>query len=319
MISYVNISQTQVIDSGQYKCTADNGLAQVSHQAQINVLGPLQIKPMQNVTVVASTTFKVRCPVAGFPLNDIQWQHNGRRLPANHRQHVYENGTLEVEHMEKSQADDGEYTCVASAPPSAALLEENLNERRRAPLGSSNLPAPAPVFGSLHVSIKVRPTIEPFTISRSLREGQRASIMCTISSGDLPISISWFRNDQPLIALQTGNANSPLQLQAAASAPSSSASAATGSVQMLSAMGAPQVVSSASNLATLDEPQSSIASANHNGSLAGVRILRVSDYSSTLLFESLLAQHSANYTCLARNDAGQVSHQAPMVVQGELI
>lgn len=294
MISYVNISQTQVIDSGQYKCTADNGLAQVSHQAQISVLGPLQIKPMPNVTVVASTTFKVRCPVAGYPLSDIQWHHSGRRLPANHRQHVYENGTLEVEHMEKSQGDDGEYTCVANAPANGTPDE---NERHRAH------PVPAPVFGSLYVSIKVRPTIEPFAISRSLREGQRASIMCTISSGDLPISISWFRNEQPLLALP--GASSTL-----------SAASGAGSVQMLPGAGAPQVAAAAGGNSS-DEAQSSFP--EDGSALAGVRISRVSDYSSTLLFESLLAQHSANYTCLARNDAGQVSHQAPMVVQGELI
>lgn len=230
---------------------------------------------MANLTAVASTTFRVRCPVAGYPVSDIQWQHNGRRLPANHRQHVYENGTLEVEHMEKSQGDDGEYTCVASGQTSEPVH----SSPDRAAGETANSPAP-PVYGSLHVSIKVRPTIEPFTISHSLREGQRASIMCTISSGDLPISISWFRNEQPLAALPT-------------------------SVQQT-----PQVA---------EDATSSISQAHHsNGThLAGVRISRVSDYSSTLLFESLLAQHSANYTCLARNDAGQVSHQAPMIVQGE--
>lgn len=256
MISYVNISNTQVIDSGLYKCTADNGLVQISHQAQISVLGALIVKPMANQTVLANTPFRMRCPLAGFPVGEVQWLHNGRRLPANHRQHVYENGTLEVEQMEKSQADEGEYTCVASQP------------------GAAHDQAAS---GSVQVSIKVRPTIEPFAISRSLREGQRATIMCTISSGDLPIAISWFRDNEPLIA-------------------------------------APQVDQSSD----WDQPagNKSLASATVPH-LAGVRISRVSDYSSTLLFESLLVQHSANYTCVAQNEAGSSSHRAPMVVQGE--
>lgn len=270
MVSYVNISQTQVIDAGLYQCTADNGLASISHQAQINVMGPIQIKPMPNVTLVAATTFKQRCLVAGYPVQEIQWQHNGRRLPANHRQHVYENGTLEVEHVEKSQGDEGEYVCLASGPAGAGSGEPNGNKV---------------VFGSVYVSIKVRPTIEPFAISRSLREGQRATIMCTISSGDLPISISWFRNGQPL-----------------AESPSIT----------------PQVFQ--------QQPSHDFYGNNNNNdnsagppliTLANVKISRPSDYSSTLMFESLLVEHSGNYTCSARNDAGSVSHQAPMIVQGK--
>lgn len=339
VISYVNISGTQVSDSGQYKCTADNGLAQVSHQAQVSVAGPVQIKPMANITVVASTTFRIRCPVAGHPVQDIQWLHNGRRLPANHRQHVYDNGTLEVEHMEKSQADDGEYTCMASAGP--------ISQQQQQPGAGTGLQQESPTqiaYGSLFVSIKVRPTIEPFTISRSLREGQRASIMCTISSGDLPISISWFRNDQPIVVV-TSNQQGDDQQVRHQQAFQSSMDELPGGQQQLLALGSPQVgagtggqqLLSSNGYVTGDSSHASSSSLefgaavgsqyrdllrtnnNNNGSLllSGVRISRVSDYSSTLLFESLLAQHSANYTCLARNDAGSVSHQAPMIVQGK--
>lgn len=300
VISYVNISSIQVIDAGLYRCTADNGLAHVSHEAQISVYGPPLVKPMANVTVLASTTFRQRCPVAGFPIGDIQWHHQGHRLPTNHRQHVYENGTLEVEHMERSAGDEGEYVCVAS--------------QTGAPKGQGAGPAGQPgaqaqdktAYGSVQVSIRVRPTIEPFAISRNLREGQRASIMCTISSGDLPISISWFRNDQLLVPIpsdgQTGAGNN-----------------------FIGQTGAPQVAAgvlvSSPAAGDLLPPQDPAGRHHHsNGSAAllpGVTISRVSDYSSTLLFESLLAQHSGNYTCLARNDAGSVSHQAPMIVQGE--
>lgn len=269
----MNVSNAQVIDSGLYRCTADNGLAQVSHQAQISVAGPLQIKPMPNQTVVASESLRIRCPVAGYPIQEIQWLKEGRRLPSNHRQRVYENGTLEVEHMERSQADEGEYTCLALATS-----------------GSSPTTRSA-VQSSLQVSIRVRPTIEPFSVGRSLREGQRASITCTISSGDLPISISWFRDGQPLASsspaafdLQPDNNNNN---------------------NILAPPPPPPQVSQASQ------------SQQESRTMAGVRISRVSDYSSSLLFESLLAEHSANYTCVARNDAGTVSHQAPMVVQGK--
>lgn len=290
MISYVNISQAEVFDTGQYKCIADNGLAHAVHEAQISVSGPLQVKPMSNITVLASTSFRVRCPVAGYPIVDIQWHHNGRRLPANHRQRVYENGTLEVEHMERSQNDHGLYTCLASSVPVQQSSQSSSQVGGVQSAGSgfdlastqSSLAATSSALGSIYVSIKAKPTIEPFSISRSLREGQRASIMCTISSGDLPIQIIWFLNDQPL------------QYESS-----------------------PQADSTAGELMMNSQRQVNSNQQAQGTFLPGVRINRVSDYSSTLLFESLVVQHSGNYTCLARNDAGSSSHQATMIVQGE--
>lgn len=243
VISFVNITSAQVDDSGLYECIADNGLARVQHSAQVSVVGPVNVKRMDNVTVFAGTSLQLRCPVVGAPVAEIWWQRNAdahaKRLPTNHRQRVFENGTLVVEHVDKAQADDGLYACFARSAVSDAVPAGNEQARL--------------AFGGVYVSIRARPSIEPFVVSRSLREGQRASIMCTISSGDLPIAIDWFRDGDRL-------------------------------------------------------------GPDANGS---VRANRVSDYSSTLLFEPLSMQHSANYTCLARNDAGAASYTIPVVVLGE--
>ena len=48
----------------------------------------------------------------------------------------------------------------------------------------------------------------------------------------------------------------------------------------------------------------------------GVRVNEVADYSSTLLFESLTLDHKGNYTCIASNMAGTVSHTASMIIHG---
>ena len=48
----------------------------------------------------------------------------------------------------------------------------------------------------------------------------------------------------------------------------------------------------------------------------GVRVNEVADYSSTLLFESLALDHKGNYTCIASNTAGTVSHTASMSIHG---
>lgn len=37
---------------------------------------------------------------------------DGQRLPYNHRQKVYDNGTFEIHHVERS-SDEGFYTCLA--------------------------------------------------------------------------------------------------------------------------------------------------------------------------------------------------------------
>ncbi|KAL1478348.1 hypothetical protein MTO96_035079 [Rhipicephalus appendiculatus] len=42
----------------------------------------------------------------------------------------------------------------------------------------------------------VRPAIEPFSYPASLREGQRAFVMCAVISGDLPINISWTKDGE---------------------------------------------------------------------------------------------------------------------------
>ena len=95
--------------------------------------------------------------------------------------------------------------------------------------------------------------IEPFNFPKSLREGQRASVLCTVSSGDLPFKIRWFKDGRPI----------------------------------------PDNI--------------------------GVRSNEVADYSSTLLFESLALHHRGNYTCVAENDAGTVSHTATMVIHGMVL
>lgn len=95
--------------------------------------------------------------------------------------------------------------------------------------------------------------IEPFSFPKSLREGQRASALCTVSSGDLPFKIRWFKDGRPI----------------------------------------PDNI--------------------------GVRSNEVADYSSTLLFESSALHHRGNYTCVAENDAGTVSHTATMVIHGMVL
>ncbi|KAM7292976.1 Down syndrome cell adhesion molecule homolog [Ixodes scapularis] len=227
VVSYLNFSVVQVEDGGDYRCTANNGVGTVLHTARINVPGRPVVRPMRNLTVVAGEIIKLRCPVAGYPLESINWEREGVRLPYNHRQKVHDNGTLEVHHVERA-TDEGPYSCVA---------------KDREGHSAQN---------TIYITVKVKPTIEPFSYPSSLREGQRSSVMCTVISGDLPINITWFKDDQPITASNPGT--------------------------------------------------------------AGILVNTVSDYSSTLLFKSLRLDYRGNYTCVAANEAGTVSHSAVMII-----
>lgn len=54
----------------------------------------------------------IKCPVAGYPIEEIHWEKGGRELPEDIRQKVEVDGTLSVFPVQKSE-DSGVYTCWA--------------------------------------------------------------------------------------------------------------------------------------------------------------------------------------------------------------
>ena len=113
VISHVNISHVRVEDGGQYSCLATNSVGSVQHAAGVRVFGSPFIRPMRPVTAVAGAQLVLTCPAAGYPIENIFWKKEGRRLPAIPRQHVHSNGTLVVEATQRG-VDGGRYTCTAS-------------------------------------------------------------------------------------------------------------------------------------------------------------------------------------------------------------
>ena len=47
--------------------------------------------------------------------------------------------------------------------------------------------------------LKVPPEIQPI-YSRELQQGERTQLLCIVSRGDLPISIAWLKDGQPLLS-----------------------------------------------------------------------------------------------------------------------
>ncbi|KAM9301186.1 cell adhesion molecule DSCAM [Morus bassanus] len=175
VVSYLNISNTQVRDGGVYRCTANNSAGVVLYQARINVRGPASIRPMKNITAIAGRDTYIHCRVIGYPYYSIKWYKNSNLLPFNHRQVAFENnGTLKLSDVQK-EVDEGEYTCNVLVQPQLSTSQ------------------------SVHVTVKVPPFIQPFEFPR-FSIGQRVFIPCVVVSGDLPITITWQKDGRPIPA-----------------------------------------------------------------------------------------------------------------------
>uniref|UniRef100_G1LIL2 DS cell adhesion molecule n=1 Tax=Ailuropoda melanoleuca TaxID=9646 RepID=G1LIL2_AILME len=175
VVSYLNISSSQVRDGGVYRCTANNSAGVVLYQARINVRGPASIRPMKNITAIAGRDTYIHCRVIGYPYYSIKWYKNSNLLPFNHRQVAFENnGTLKLSDVQK-EVDEGEYTCNVLVQPQLSTSQ------------------------SVHVTVKVPPFIQPFEFPR-FSIGQRVFIPCVVVSGDLPITITWQKDGRPIPA-----------------------------------------------------------------------------------------------------------------------
>uniref|UniRef100_A0A8D8ZZR5 Down syndrome cell adhesion molecule-like protein Dscam2 n=1 Tax=Cacopsylla melanoneura TaxID=428564 RepID=A0A8D8ZZR5_9HEMI len=191
VVSHLNITNVQTNDGGRYKCVASSKVGSVEHAGKLNVYGLPFVRPMEKKAIVAGETLVVTCPVAGYPIESITWQKGVQQLPLNRRQKVFPNGTLLIENVQKDH-DRGIYWCTAT------------NKQGRS--SSQNV----------HISVTVPPHIGPFTFGE-LMEGVRTQVSCVVQSGDLPLSLQWYRNglviSQPDITIKSDQYASILSIE----------------------------------------------------------------------------------------------------------
>ncbi|CAB3363290.1 Hypothetical predicted protein [Cloeon dipterum] len=178
VVSHLNVSSIITNDGGLYKCIASSKVGFTEHAARVNVYGLPFIRPMEKKAIVAGENLFVTCPVAGYPIENIVWERDGRVLPINRKQKVFPNGTLIIENVER-QSDQATYTCVA-----------------RNSQGYS-------ARGTLEVQVMVPPEILPFTLGERPRSaGQSFSVHCSVVEGSPPVRVRWTLNDQPLVSVR---------------------------------------------------------------------------------------------------------------------
>ncbi|XP_015430998.1 PREDICTED: Down syndrome cell adhesion molecule-like protein Dscam2 [Dufourea novaeangliae] len=173
VISHVNISNVMVEDGGEYSCTAENRAGKATHAARLNVYGLPYIRLIPKVTAVAGETLRLKCPVAGYPIEEIKWERANRELPDDLRQKVLIDGTLVITSVQK-KGDAGVYTC-------SARNKQGHSARR-----------------SGDVAVIVPPKISPFTTDRDFQLAERTTLTCSVTRGDLPLSISWLKDGRSM-------------------------------------------------------------------------------------------------------------------------
>ncbi|XP_046962715.1 Down syndrome cell adhesion molecule-like protein Dscam2 isoform X28 [Vanessa cardui] len=176
--SHLNISSVHTNDGGLYSCIASSKVGSASHAARVNVYGLPYVRVMKKRPVVAGDTLVAHCPVAGYPIDSIVWERDGRVLPINRKQKVFPNGTLVIENVERT-SDQATYTCVAKN-------SQGYNAR-----------------GTLELQVMVLPQIHPFTFGdEPANAGDTVGIQCMVTKGDVPLNIKWYLNEKDVTTVQ---------------------------------------------------------------------------------------------------------------------
>ncbi|XP_069356510.1 cell adhesion molecule Dscam1 isoform X36 [Maniola hyperantus] len=176
--SHLNISSVHPNDGGLYSCIASSKVGSASHAARVNVYGMPYVRTMKKRPVVAGDTLIAHCPVAGYPIDSIVWERDGRVLPINRKQKVFPNGTLVIENVER-MSDQATYTCVAKN-------SQGYSAR-----------------GTLELQVMVLPQIHPFTFGdEPANAGDTVGLQCMVTKGDAPLNITWYLNGKDANKIQ---------------------------------------------------------------------------------------------------------------------
>nr|CAD7427385.1 unnamed protein product [Timema monikensis] len=244
----------------------------------------------------------------------------GRELPDDLRQKVQSDGTLVISPVQKS-TDAGVYTC-------SARNKQGHSARR-----------------SGEVAVIVPPKLSPFNSDRTQHVGERASLTCSVTKGDLPLTITWLKDGRVLDPAQrisvshVDQFNSILLIESLSpdhngnySCVARNLAAEVVRTQQLT-VNVPPIIEPFSFQDGLSEgmrtrtvcgvsrgdPPLTIAWLKDGGSFSpslAVNVSTLDSYSSLLSISSLASTHSGEYTCVASNPAAEVRYTAKLQVKG---
>lgn len=172
----LQIFNTQLSDTGIYRCSAYNPLTDQQVQAKHKVLLTVTnnrlsvppnftVAPNVTVSVVMGSNVTLECVATGVPPPNITWLKKGSQL--HKRQHSQAGGNLLLTAVRRE--DEGIYTCVASNG-----------------IGSE-------AVRSTTLEVQEVPQIIKFSDDREIEEGKSLTLQC-ITKGQPKPEIHWFHN-----------------------------------------------------------------------------------------------------------------------------
>lgn len=175
LIEIIKIVHLQ--DVGLFRCVAINEAGVSGHQARISMIGVPYAQPIADITAVVGQPVVITCAYSGYPIEEVYFVKSKRRLPYDERHSVASLGVITISQVDKS--DEDEYSCV--------VVGENGQRSEQ----------------SFRVHVVSPPVLSPFLFSDALEEGTRATAICSVISGDPPITLQWLKDGQPLLTGST--------------------------------------------------------------------------------------------------------------------
>ncbi|MEJ1270154.1 hypothetical protein NN561_000975 [Cricetulus griseus] len=173
----LQIPRAKVEDAGRYTCVAVNEAGEDSLQYDVRVLLPPVIKGAngdlpEEVTVLVNKSARVECSSSGSPAPKNSWQKDGQPLLEDEHHKFLSDGRI-LQILNAQITDIGRYVCVAENIAGSAKKYFNLN-----------IHVPPSVIGPTHEHLSV--VVNHFI-----------SLTCEVS-GFPPPDLSWLKNEQPI-------------------------------------------------------------------------------------------------------------------------
>jgi hypothetical protein len=248
-----------------------------SHRARLDVIGPPIVRSMRNRSALAGQSVWLHCSVGGYPIKDVRWYRATNRLPENHRQSVFANGSLLILQAEKT-LDEGWYRCEAQGGRTTVAIANAIVNDQTFDFEHETSSQ------QLYLSVLVAPMLSPFLAPPNLRQGMRSMLTCSVLEGDAPFLMRWMKDGQ-LIGAQL------LPPSLATSAAFRSSLSGNGATPRFDSIGATY--------------------GNRYRITYGEE-----EFSSTLFFTNVSFEDNGNYSCVVSNSVAVANHTVHMVVKG---
>lgn len=108
----LHVDDARPVDTGTYRCVAENYVGQASESAMLRVIVPARITTIADrMTAIRDQEGFLPCTSEGIPSPTTRWYRNGEELAADDVE-LLPDGTLRIGTVET--ADKGDYTCIVS-------------------------------------------------------------------------------------------------------------------------------------------------------------------------------------------------------------